>query len=194
MSLADWGRALRPGEQVERCRDDAALAAAAGRGVVLASLSGDVHRALGTPHPDRATSAVTIDLIECRVDGKEYRAAAQVVARRPGRSGWWRGPIVLVMVSGHLGRFEPAPRAHPGDGLLDVIEVSVSMGLRQRWMARRRARTGSHLPHPEIATTRARDLRRSFDEPLLVLVDGVTVGITRHLDVAVVPAAYEHAV
>ena len=194
MSLADWGRALRPGEQVERCRDDAALAAAAGRGVVLASLSGDVHRALGAPHPDRATSAVTIDLIECRVDGKEYRAAAQVVARRPGRRGWWRGPIVLVMVSGHLGRFEPAPRAHPGDGLLDVIEVSESMGLRQRWMARRRARTGSHLPHPEIATTRARDLRRSFDEPLLVLVDGVTVGSTRHLDVAVVPAAYEHAV
>lgn len=100
----------------------------------------------------------------------------------------------MVMVSGHLGRFEPAPRAHPGDGLLDVIEVSESMNTRQRMMARRRSRTGSHLPHPDISTTRVRDLRRSFDEQLIVFVDGASVGATRHLDVAVVPAAYEHAV
>jgi hypothetical protein len=39
-----------------------------------------------------------------------------------------------------------------------------------------------------------RDLRRSFDEQLIVFVDGASVGATRHLDVAVVPAAYEHAV
>jgi len=97
-------------------------------------------------------------------------------------------------VSGHLGRFEPAPRAHPGDGLLDVIEVSESMNLRQRIMARRRSRTGSHLPHPDISTTRVRDLRRSFDESLTIFVDGASAGVSRHLDVAVVAAAYEHAV
>jgi len=75
-----------------------------------------------------------------------------------------------------------------------VIEVSESMNTRQRMMARRRSRTGSHLPHPDISTTRVRDLRRSFDEQLIVFVDGASVGATRHLDVAVVPAAYEHAV
>ena len=98
------------------------------------------------------------------------------------------------MVSGHLGGYEPAPRAHPGDGILDVVEVAETMTLRQRLMARRRSRTGSHLPHPEISTTRARDLRRSFDEPLLVVVDGRAIATTRHLDIAVLPAAYEHAV
>jgi len=194
VSLDDWGRMLRADEIVVNCRDDAGLATAAKQGVVLAARSGDIHRSLGAPVAERATSAVTLDLIECRVDGQLYRAAAHVVARRPGRSGWWRGPIVMVMVSGHLGRFEPAPRAHPGDGLLDVIEVSESMNTRQRMMARRRSRTGSHLPHPDISTTRVRDLRRSFDEQLIVFVDGASVGATRHLDVAVVPAAYEHAV
>lgn len=194
MSLDDWGRTLRADEVIENCLDDAGLAAAAQRGVVLAAVSGDIHRSLGAPVAERATSAVTLDLIECRVDGRLYRAAAHVVARRPGRWGWWRGPIVMVMVSGHLGRFEPAPRAHPGDGLLDVIEVSGSMNLRQRVMARRRSRTGSHLPHPDISTTRVRDLRRSFDESLTIFVDGASVGASRHLDVAVVAAAYEHAV
>lgn len=194
MSLDDWGRTLRADEVIENCLDDAGLATAAQRGVVLAAVSGDIHRSLGAPVAERATSAVTLDLIECRVDGRLYRAAAHVVARRPGRWGWWRGPIVMVMVSGHLGRFEPAPRAHPGDGLLDVIEVSGSMNLRQRIMARRRSRTGSHLPHPDISTTRVRDLRRSFDESLTIFVDGASAGVSRHLDVAVVPAAYEHAV
>lgn len=194
MSLDDWGRTLRADEVIENCLDDAGLATAAQRGVVLAAVSGDIHRSLGAPVAERATSAVTLDLIECRVDGRLYRAAAHVVARRPGRWGWWRGPIVMVMVSGHLGRFEPAPRAHPGDGLLDVIEVSGSMNLRQRVMARRRSRTGSHLPHPDISTTRVRDLRRSFDEPLTIFVDGASAGVSRHLDVAVVAAAYEHAV
>ena len=194
MSLDDWGRTLRADEIIENCLDDAGLATAAQRGVVLAAVSGDIHRSLGAPVAARATSAVTLDLIECRVDGRLYRAAAHVVARRPGRWGWWRGPIVMVMVSGHLGRFEPAPRAHPGDGLLDVIEVSESMNLRQRIMARRRSRTGSHLPHPDISTTRVRDLRRSFDESLTIFVDGASAGVSRHLDVAVVAAAYEHAV
>lgn len=194
MSLDDWGRTLRADEVIENCLDDAGLATAAQRGVVLAAVSGDIHRSLGAPVAERATSAVTLDLIECRVDGRLYRAAAHVVARRPGRWGWWRGPIVMVMVSGHLGRFEPAPRAHPGDGLLDVIEVSGSMNLRQRIMARRRSRTGSHLPHPDISTTRVRDLRRSFDESLTIFVDGASAGVSRHLDVAVVAAAYEHAV
>lgn len=194
MSLDDWGRTLRADEVIENCLDDAGLATAAQRGVVLAAVSGDIHRSLGAPVAERATSAVTLDLIECRVDGRLYRAAAHVVARRPGRWGWWRGPIVMVMVSGHLGRFEPAPRAHPGDGLLDVIEVSESMNLRQRIMARRRSRTGSHLPHPDISTTRVRDLRRSFDESLTIFVDGASAGVSRHLDVAVVAAAYEHAV
>ena len=194
MSLDDWGRTLRADEIIENCPDDAGLAKAAQRGVVLAAVSGDIHRSLGAPVAERATSAVTLDLIECRVDGWLYRAAAHVVARRAGRWGWRRGPIVMVMVSGHLGRFEPAPRAHPGDGLLDVIEVSGSMNLRQRIMARRRSRTGSHLPHPDISTTRVRDLRRSFDESLTIFVDGASAGVSRHLDVAVVAAAYEHAV
>ena len=194
MISGDWGRPLIPGETIERCADDAALASASGTGTILAAQSGDVFRSLGGPNPSRAVGAVSLDLIECRVDGRTHLAAAHVVVRRPGRLGWLRGPLTLVMVSGHLGRYEPAPRAHPGDGILDVVEVAETMTLRQRLMARRRSRTGSHLPHPEISTTRARDLHRSFDEPLLVVVDGRAIATTRHLDIAVLPAAYEHAV
>jgi len=194
VNLDDWSRALAPDETVVPCDGDAELAARAGDAQVLHASTGDIHRSLGGPTLGRATTAVALDLIDCRVDCGRFRAAAHVVCRPARRLGAWRGSLILVMVSGHLGPFEPAPRAHPGDGLLDIVEVDRRMSPRQRLMARRRARLGAHLPHPDISTTRVRDLRRSFAEPMTVVVDGRAVGATTHLDVAVVAAAYEFAV
>ena len=84
-----------------------------------------------------------------------------------------------------------APRAHPNDGVLDVIEVAATMPTRERWKARRRLPTGTHVPHPDITTRRVRHAAFAFERPLGLWVDGVARGTVRSLVVAVEPDAVE---
>ena len=95
----------------------------------------------GPPVASRSTSSASTPT------GGSLTAVAHVVAR--GRT-WWRGPIVAVLNADRIGAWDVAPRAHPNDGQLDVVEVDASMALRDRWQARRRLTTGTHLPHPAI--------------------------------------------
>ncbi len=159
----EWGEATTAPIDAVEVHSDAALAAvvtgAEPRPVVVRG--GDVHRSLGAPAATRATMRVPIDLITVTADGRRLAAVAHVIARRRGSFGWWRGRIVAVMNVDHLGDWDAAPRAHPNDGWLDVIEVDQSMSLRARWQAWRRLRTGSHVPHPDVtrATCSGRDVR-----------------------------------
>lgn len=130
-----------------------------------------------------------IDLLRVTTDGGEHVAAAHVVARRAGPLGWWCGPLVAVVNAEHIGRWDVAPRAHPNDGRADVVEVSAAMGRRARWQAWRRLPSGTHAPHPAITMRRIRDERLEWDEPLAVWIDGVLVGRSRSLAVAVLPDA-----
>jgi diacylglycerol kinase family enzyme len=168
---------------------DSDLAAALSRGEPLPLLvrGGDLHRSLGAPRGAAATTRLPIDVIEVTADDRALTAVAHVVARRRGRIGWWRGPIIAVMNVDHLGRWDVAPRAHPNDGWLDVVEVDKAMSWRSRWQACRRLPTGTHLPHPHIRTRRARAETFTFDEPISLWVDGVEHGTARSLSVAVRP-------
>lgn len=108
-----------------------------GRGDEARLRSGDVHLA-------------PADLGEVLLDGRVRYFVAHVVVRK----GWWRGPLVAAMNAQFIGAWDVAPRAHPGDGLLDVVEVDASMGVGERWKAWRRLPAGAHLPHPKIAVRR----------------------------------------
>ena len=61
-----------------------------------------------------------------------------------------RGAISIVSNSGYWRGREVAPRSHPNDGKLDIVELSAAMKWAQRRMAWKKALTGSHLPHPLI--------------------------------------------
>jgi YegS C-terminal NAD kinase beta sandwich-like domain len=188
-----WGEALTDPIDAVEARSDPELAGALNdrqrRPVLLRG--GDLHRSLGAPAAAAATMRVPIDLISVRADGTERTAVAHVIARRQGRLGWWRGPIVAVMNVDHAGVWDVAPRAHPNDGWLDVIEVSESMSLRSRWQAWRRLRTGNHVPHPDITARRVRTETFTFGSPLGVWVDGVERGTVRSLLVEVEPDGAE---
>jgi YegS C-terminal NAD kinase beta sandwich-like domain len=172
---------------------DDALAAvvsqgAAGRAVV--ARGGDLHRTLGSP-TGVATRRLPIDVMAVTADGRVLTAVAHVVARRRGRCGWWRGRLAAVMNVDHIGTWDVAPRAHPNDGWLDVVEVDEAMSRRARWQAWRRLDTGTHLPHPDIATRRVRDVTLSFDPAVALWVDGVDRGDVRELRVSVAPDGAE---
>jgi diacylglycerol kinase family enzyme len=132
-----------------------------------------------------------IDVMTVTADGHSFTAVAHVLARRRGRLGWWRGRIVAVMNVDHIGSWDVAPRAHPNDGWLDVVEVAEAMSCRARWQAWRRLETGTHLPHPDVATRRAGEVSFTFDPTVALWIDGVDRGDIRALRVSVEPDAAE---
>lgn len=188
----DWGEVvLIPADAIE-LGSDAELAAALDRREAQPLLlrGGDLFRAVGAPSASAPTSVrLPVDVLRVDAGGHTLTAVAHVIARRAGRLGWWRGAILCIMNAEHLGRADVAPRAHPNDGRFDVVEVSASMSLRSRWQAWRRLGTGTHLPHPEIATRRGRREEFRFDRPLMLYVDGVERGVVRSFTVSVVPDA-----
>jgi hypothetical protein len=151
----------------------------------LGLAGGDLCRTLGG-RGDRSRLApgadgvrAPVDLGSVLVDGRHHWFVAHLVARR----SWWQGSIVAVMNAEFLGDWDVAPRAHPGDGLLDVVHVAAGMSLAERLRARRRLPAGAHVPHPAITIERRPAVQLAFDRPTPVWLDGVPVGEARNLSV-----------
>jgi len=89
----------------------------------------------------------------------------------------------------HLGSWDVAPRAHPNDGRLDVVAVAATMSMRARRQARRRLRTGSHLPHPEITVTRTTTASCRPERGAVVIIDGGPARRATLVTVTVAPDA-----
>ena len=140
--------------------------------------TGDVERLRG---PD--AQRMPIDLGTVLVDGRLELFVAHLVVRRP----LWQGPFVVAMNAEFLGRWKFAPRAHPGDGLLDVLEGS--LGLDDRLRARRRLRTGDHVPHPGIRQRRVAAAQFDVPRGASVWLDGERIGRAGRLSVRVEPDA-----
>ncbi len=186
----DWGRRVAGAGAPVRVPDDAA--AARHRGGRVALEGGDLHRSLGFPAvPDERGSCteLEVDLLDVRIEMQDGRsvdmtAMSSVVAGRWGGSG----RVVAVLNTGFLGRHNLAPRAHPNDGVFEVVRVSASMPRRERREALRRSVTGSHLPHPDLSVDRASSMtlgRTGRFEPLRI--DGRTVRRWRRVHVDLHP-------
>lgn len=184
-----WGTTTARPPDLRTVATDAELAALVESGSAgpFGIAGGDLHRSVGSPAPRDEMQRLPIDVIDVVVDGERVVAVAHVVARR----GWWRGGIVAVCNVDRIGGWDVAPRAHPNDGRLDIVEVDGRMTLRQRRQAQRRLATGTHVPHPMINTRTARADEWVFDRPQNVWVDGRRVASVRSLRVEVRPDAAE---
>lgn len=155
----------------------------------LGLLGGDLCRTLGGQgdearlHSPEATRAV-VDLGSVLVDGRQFWFVAQLVARR----SWWRGPVVVAANAQWLGRWDVAPRSHPGDGKLDLVVADLS--LRDRTKAWRRLPQGAHVPHPGITERQVAATQLDLVPPCPVWLDGERVADrARALSVRVEPDA-----
>lgn len=153
---------------------------------------GDLARTFGGGQPGRFPGEVTrapVDLLRIEVEGSTTWAVAHVVARR----SWWCGEVFFAMNAQYLTpreqSYDVAPRSHPNDGRVDVLRVAAAMPLRARRQALQRARTGTHLPHPQLTTAQASSFTATFDRPLVVWVDGVRWTTAATLTVTVEPDA-----
>ena len=128
---------------------------------------------------------VRVDLGAVLLDGRIDWFLANMVARR----SWLRGRIVVVANSDFLGDWNIAPRAHPGDGLLDLVDANP--GLSDRLEARRRLPSGGHVPHPSIRIRRAASFQLELEQPTPVRLDGQAVGKAKMLSVRCEPATVD---
>jgi hypothetical protein len=135
---------------------------------------GDVSTRLGDVGPIAA-----IDIGRARLDDDiEVLFVAHLVARQP----LWSGSFAVVMNAEFLGPLRLAPRGHPGDGRFDLTEGSLPW--RERLIARERARTGDHLPHPALRTRRIAEARVTLDGRLGIHVDGRRHRKARIIDIS----------
>lgn len=154
----------------------------------LGLLGGDLCRTLGgrgsadairSPHPWR----FAVDVGAVLLDGRLFWFCAHLVARRRG----WAGETLVAMNAAWRGSWNLGPKAHPGDGLLDITHGRLSAGDRLR--ARRRVRTGDHLPHPHVQYRRTGAFQIVLEQPLMVELDGRPVCRASNLSIRVEPAA-----
>lgn len=205
MSVArgrDWGEIGPVPDGAVEARTDAeaaAMVAEARRAdrpappVVLTG--GDLARTLGGPGrspagaglPPTATGVrARVDVGAALADGRLFWFAAHLVARR----SWWAGRVLVVANAAFMGKANVAPRAHPGDGRLDVLDCRLPVTARVR--ARSRLESGAHVPHPGIEQRRAAAAQFDLDPPLDVYCDGRRrVRRVRALSVRVEPAVLE---
>ena len=158
---------------------------------VVALVGGDLCRTLGgrgEVRPGGTGTRVVVDIGCVLLDGRLHWFVAHLVARSPGGFGrWW-----VAANAAHHGHWNLAPRAHPGDGLLDVLDGRLrGAAYLAAW---RRLRRGEHVPHPSIDYRRVPAVQTSFDRPLTVRLDGEVVGRARDLSVRVELAALHLAV
>lgn len=143
-------------------------------------VGGDLHRTLGAPRHTVAElhegygMRLPVDICCVEVsDGAEPAVAryfcAHLVAMQ-GRGALFTSRTLIAMNAAFRGDQNLAPRAHPGDGMIDTIEGS--LGFRDRSRARRRFATGTHLPHPQLAYRRIADARYEFASPARLVLDG----------------------
>ncbi len=162
--------------------------------VAVALTGGDLARTLGLA-PGAATAAtagtkqaavkVTADAARVHIDGRPHWFVAHLVARRR----LWRGRVLVVANASFMGAWNVAPRAHPGDGRLDVLDANPS--LRVRLAARRRLESGTHLPHPAVSQRRITEAEFDLGRGLDVYLDGHKIARARHLKVQTVSPALE---
>ena len=194
----DWGgRGSVPADAVvvstnAELRTVITAARRADRPIPLVALrGGDLCRTLGgrgEAVPGGTGTRVVVDIGSVLLDGRLHWFAAHLVARSPGGMGrWW-----VAANAAHHGNWNLAPRAHPGDGLLDVLDGALRHA--DRLAAWRRLGRGDHVPHPDIDYQRIPAVQATFDRPLTVRLDGETMGRVRNLSVRIEPEALRLAV
>ena len=161
--------------------------------VGLSGASSDVsHRDLARTVSARASESdlragdrpqLPIDLAIVTIDDEDLVMAASLVIRRQ----LWLGVVEGAMNAAFLGEWNVTPSGHPNDGRLDVVRAQLSAG--DRWKARSRLVSGTHLPHPDISIRRLKQHSFDVDRRASVHIDGRDVGSPSAVAFVVVPDA-----
>lgn len=193
-----WGHRVVVPLETRDVGSDADLAAG-NRDDIHIVCGGDVHLALGAPskpRPGDERTLVQVDALRCEVVSPN--ASRILLAASSVRIGHWhavpwrRRRHVVVTNTGIVDGLNIAPRAHPNDGSAHMVTIAESMGPRQRFLARRRAVSGNHVPHPGITIHKSDrfGLLRAHPRERL-MIDGVEVKQWASITITVEPDCWQ---
>jgi diacylglycerol kinase family enzyme len=152
---------------------------------------GDIAHSLGNPQPPvegQMCTEVPIDALQVFITFSNGSTRTQIAASHVTVGQWLRGRLICVSNGGFIGTQNVSPRAHPNDGLFDVMSLDSSMGLQQRFKARRKSVLGTHTPHPLIELGRARSIDLSVQTRSEVLrVDGSQIRAWTSVQIDILP-------
>jgi hypothetical protein len=185
-----WGSPTFRTEQDLVVSNDIAIARTSPQDRMIV-ISGDLTHSLGDPPVPLVGAACTEVMIDSMnitlfIDDKtqvQMRAASYVQV-----GNWLKGDLVLVTNAGFVKGRDIAPRSHPNDGFLDVMKLHATMSSQQRLLALRKSRTGTHIPHPLISTSRVTSLEcvRSSSSTSLI-VDRVKIQLWNRIVIEIQP-------
>lgn len=185
----DWGTPETVPSDLVVCTSDAEAAISP---VPVGLSGGDLHRSLGTPTvpgPGQTSTVVRVDRMRCEIDTDHgpvsVMAVSHVLVGRFVGAGRFTGCVN----AGFVGEKNLTPRSHPGDGRVEVVTVDPEMSLRQRLVAVRRARTGTHVPHPMVSITAAQEWETTRRGREVLIVDGRRIRRWSRVRVTVEPGS-----
>tara|TARA_Y100000741_G_scaffold287773_1_gene227760 strand:+ start:3481 stop:4089 length:609 start_codon:yes stop_codon:yes gene_type:complete len=137
-------------------------------------LGGDLWRTLGGRRAEERlyggeATTLDIDLGCALLDGKIFWFCAHMFI-----GSKLKGEKIFISNVAHYGKTNPAPKAHPGDGKFDMLEVKLSPF--QTFKAVKRVSAGTHIPHPGIKYRQVSSEQFSFEKKLSIEIDGKNIG------------------
>ncbi len=190
----DWGRRGTPPEDLPSAQSDHEIGEHLGDGLTAIRLcGGDMFATLGGSTSGSLTATLELPIDVMQISYKRSRdselktrvASSHCVMRaRNARGGWFWRNAVAVMNAQYLGKWDVAPRGHPNDGKVEILEVDARMSVRQRMIARSRIKTGTHLPHPAISVKSVSEFTWS-GSALTMWIDGDKIGLVQFVEIQV---------
>ena len=186
----EWGSSTTRTVSDVVVTDDNALALCSPEDRLIVS-GGDIARTLGDPPPPdigASCTEVPIDALRITITLRNGNTITQIASSHVMIGNWFRGRLICVTNGGFIGLKNVSPRAHPNDGLFDVMSLLSSMGIQQRFRARHKSILGTHTPHPMVVTSRARTIEFSalFRSEAL-RIDGRRIRVWSSIHIEIVP-------
>lgn len=186
----DWGTSVPFGGR-EEAKSDADIVRLQ-KDLAPTLRGGNLHRALGSPGmlgPGESGIELPVDALSCAV--VTASGELSIIAASEVTVGSWYGRrgFSIVTSAGSWRGLDVAPASHPNDGRAEFLTIAPSMRWRARREARRRAVTGSHVPHPEISLVSVRSTTLVRHGRQRLFIDSVEVRGWNEVSVTVVPDA-----
>lgn len=183
-----WGQAGTVPDGVVQAGSDSLVAASWPTGVQ--PTGGNLWRSLGAPARKgigEDCMILPVDVLRCTVTHGHGESTVVAVAEIVIGSWFSRCGLTVITNVGVWGDMNIAPRAHPNDGEFDVFSLESRTSARQRIIARKRAVTGSHVPHPSMSVRRATSLTVSRLRSEDLAIDGAVFGPWLSVSVGIAP-------